>query len=104
MAEVRQLSSEGLETGRPLTQKLRMAWLWICLSACRWAQGAMKPAASLWLCGAHTPQPGLPLTDSQASAPAGPVFPHGFPLSLQTALPPCTLSPTSTQRAPITHL
>lgn len=105
MVEVRQLSSEGLETGRPLTRKLRVAWLWICLQCLQVGAGGHEACCfplAVWQPTVHThPQPVLPLTAS--SGPPllpGPVSPHGFPLSLQTALPSCTLSPTSTQRAP----
>lgn len=86
MAEVRQLSSEGLETGRPLTRKRRVAWLWICLQCLQVGAGGYEASCFPLAVCAHTPQPALPLTDSpRPPLLPGPVFPHGFPLFLQTA-------------------
>lgn len=102
MAEVRQLSSEGLETGRPLTRKLRVVWPWICLQCLQVGAGGHVPSG----CVVHTHHsqscPSLTLPGPRSCLAL--YFLMAFHCPYRLPRPPCTLSPTSTQSAHITHL
>lgn len=99
--EVRQLSSEGLETARPLTRKLRVAWLWICLQCLQVGSGGHEACCfplAVWQPTVHTPhsqsRPSLPLQGLRSCLAL--YFLMAFPCPYRLPLPSCTLSPTLT--------